>query len=981
MARAFPVLMVVAAGLIAGLREGCDAQEPQILRSVQEIHDLPQARRRDRVPVEMECIVSYYNSDWPNGFFNDGVNGIYGEITPDLDIRPGDRIRLSGVVGPHGYIVDYSATPSDNGVELPDPIDVSFDSLQNGHVDSQYVRIAGQLVSVDVETHHVILELAVAPDRKFRTLIHESQATVDDMKALLGRSISVVGTAGAHVDRDGHVMGFQVWVSDPVNISAGPPDSNAEAVIPLSTVADVVRSGRMHSGIGFFRVNGRVIHHLSDSLILVYDGTGTLFVELLNVDTLPEVGTTVEVRGIRSHSIEHPMLRRADLKNTLAVVPETPEVLPADLTDLVDGKYNGQIVATSGEFGGAFVLNGRHGFYLRDGSNFVPVFLQKDGSEALDAQTGTSVQVSGVWVYQSSLHGFGVGANAIYAKSSDVKFGNQIPWGPVAVGAVAALCFLWAVTLQHKVRQQTERIRDEFEKRQQLEQRYADIFTNAQVMVMTTDMNGRITAINPAVSRVTGLSESMLIGSSVLELVDADSRDQLRRSLEASDVDDCGATDLNIRTSGEELIPQQVSWWISEMHGELQVHSIWHDLSDRLQLERQRSDFEQRILHTQKMESLGVLAGGIAHDFNNLLTVVMGNVSILRLSSQLSPDDRKSAQRIEEAAQRASELTQQMLAYSGRGRFHVVPVSVTDLIMETEQLLHASISKSTNLVLDTAMDLPAVNADATQLRQVIMNLTINASESLDGSVGTVTVAVDATDCEPADFVDCIVSEIRTAGRFIRIRVSDDGSGMDESTLERIFDPFYSTKFAGRGLGLSAVLGIIKGHQGAIRVSSTAGAGSVFEILLPVVPSPSVIVEPPPQPENAPTATGRVLVVDDEDAVRELLTTALEIAGMEVSSAGNAGDAVGIFREHSSDLDCAIVDLTMPDMQGDQLALKLRDIRGDIPIILCSGYNESEIGELQGAIVISEFLHKPFRVSDVVNCVNRVIAQCNTTNQA
>lgn len=263
------------------------------------------------------------------------------------------------------------------------------------------------------------------------------------------------------------------------------------------------------------------------------------------------------------------------------------------------------------------------------------------------------------------------------------------------------------------------------------------------------------------------------------------------------------------------------------------------DVTDRLQAEQEKLEMERRLLHAQKLESLGVMSGGIAHDFNNLLTVIVGNLELALMDiSPESPATRSIGNAIK-AARRSADLTRQMLAYSGRGSFITRDIRITDIVKENADMFRTAISKNINLILSLVPNLPLVRADASQIQQVVMNLIINASESIGDSPGEIKVTTGAIYCDESFLTQSLALNKPQPGEFVYLEVGDTGCGMEEETIKRLFDPFFTTKFTGRGLGMSAVLGIVNGHNGAINVESKVGEGTTVSVFFPVSASQSV----------------------------------------------------------------------------------------------------------------------------------------------
>jgi len=401
---------------------------------------------------------------------------------------------------------------------------------------------------------------------------------------------------------------------------------------------------------------------------------------------------------------------------------------------------------------------------------------------------------------------------------------------------------------------------------------------------------------------------------------------------------------------------------------------VFADVTEDRRAEAEKRQMEQQMLQVQKLESLGVLAGGIAHDFNNLLMSILGNADLAMDGLPAQSPTRDSLTDIVRASRRAADLCRQMLAYSGKGRFAVEPLSLNDLIEEMAHLLVVSISKNVALQCRFASDLPMVEGDATQLRQIVMNLITNASEAVGPGAGSVTLSTGVEPCTAESFADTVTHERLPEGPYAYIEVSDTGCGMPPETLARIFDPFFTTKFTGRGLGLAAVLGIVRGHRGAIRVRTEPGKGTTFRVLFPVragaQPAPAAIAAPPP-PEPAPAGSGTILIVDDEPGVRHVAGRMLASAGFEVLAAASGAEAIEILRADPARITCVLLDLTMPKMDGDETLGHLRAIRGDLPVVLSSGYNEQELLQRFAGRNLAGVIQKPYVRSQLVMVLRRV----------
>lgn len=400
--------------------------------------------------------------------------------------------------------------------------------------------------------------------------------------------------------------------------------------------------------------------------------------------------------------------------------------------------------------------------------------------------------------------------------------------------------------------------------------------------------------------------------------------------------------------------------------GQKYAADLEQHIVERKKSEQERLELERRLLHAQKLESLGILAGGIAHDFNNLLLAVLGNLDLaLRNLSPVSPA-RVNIEQSAHAARRATDLTRQMLAYSGKGRFVVKALDLSELVEENAHLFRASVPRTKKLDLRLGRPLPAIEADAGQVQQVIMNLITNASEAIGEEAGMITLATGVQECDAQCLKQSRVDDVPGAGRFVFLEASDNGCGMDEETLQRLFDPFFTTKAMGRGLGMSAILGIVRGHRGAIMVDSAINRGTTIRILFPALQGAQAVSEGPVDARESEAAasamSGTVLVVDDEEIVRNVCKEMVVALGMRVLTAVDGRDAVDLFAKHADHIDLVILDLSMPNMDGMTAFQELVRIRPGVKVILCSGYDEQDSLQRLSGQGLAGFIQKPYSLA-------------------
>jgi PAS domain S-box-containing protein len=386
----------------------------------------------------------------------------------------------------------------------------------------------------------------------------------------------------------------------------------------------------------------------------------------------------------------------------------------------------------------------------------------------------------------------------------------------------------------------------------------------------------------------------------------------------------------------------------------------------------ERRAAEETLRRAAKEESLTVLAGGVAHDFNNLLAAILGHASLALKQLPAGSTARRHVEKAAAAVERASDLTRQMLAYSGRGHFVVQPTDFNALVRENLPLLEVALPK--NVRLEAVLDphLPPVEADVGQIQQVLMNLVINAAEAIGEHGGRVTVATGTRDVGPLDSALWQSSGHPLApGRYVSLEVRDDGPGMDPGTVDRIFEPFFTTKFTGRGLGLAAVLGVVRGHRGALSVDSAPGRGTVFRLLFaPGRGEAEGEVAGLAIPLRTEPVT--LLLVDDEEVVRDMVSEVLASEGVNVLCAPDGARGVEIFRERSDEIDVVLLDLSMPGLSGEQTYARLHELDPGVKVILSSGYDHHEATRRFGAGGLTGFIQKPYRPQQLAAEIDRCL---------
>ena len=478
-----------------------------------------------------------------------------------------------------------------------------------------------------------------------------------------------------------------------------------------------------------------------------------------------------------------------------------------------------------------------------------------------------------------------------------------------------------------------------------------------------------------ALTRITGYAMADLDGDGWLSLVPPELRGGAQAQLAAIASGRWPGQDFPIRTkAGEERwLSMRLAMVTSEADGRVRVVGAVKDVTERRLADRERRRLDRHMAEVQRLESLGLLAGGIAHDFNNLLTVVLGNARLVLEDLDPSLPSRVRVERVQAAAQLAAGLTEQILTYAGQGPVELEPLDLSQLTGEMLDLLRATLSPKDTLEPDLTGGVPAVEGDPNRLRQVLLNLVGNASAALGESGGMVRVRTGVLHAEPHDLEDTFGTPDPSDGEYVMLEVSDTGCGMDPDVQERIFEPFYTTRAAGRGLGLPVVLGIVRAHRGLIRLRSEPGVGTTLCVLLPA--STRSAPEAGVEPLAPPVAQGvRVLVVDDDEAVVEVAREFLERAGFEVTAALGGEAALEALRAAPHEIDAVVLDLAMPGLGGEEALAELRRLRPGLPVVIASGFDRenlaSRTNESEGLV----FLAKPYAPEQLVTAVSKVLGR-------
>ena len=554
-------------------------------------------------------------------------------------------------------------------------------------------------------------------------------------------------------------------------------------------------------------------------------------------------------------------------------------------------------------------------------------------------------------------------------------FWRTIKWLLAGIGVLAALLLLslfWSGILRGQVLERSRALKAQLRERKAVEnalrdsqRRLTTLFDGIDDGLLVHDVDGNILDCNDVLCRRLGYSREELLRMKTTDIDAADFAGGFKNRLELQFKQHRYRCEGAHRTSDGRVIPVDIMTSLIEYNGRPAVLAAVRDISEKVQRENEHQNLLNQMQHTQKLESMGVLAGGIAHDFNNLLMGMLGNADLALDQLPSASPAIKELKEIQVGIRRAADLCRQMLAYSGKGRFVIEAVDLNRMVEEMANLLVVSVSKRAELRYNFSAQMPPIEADSTQLRQVIMNLITNASDAMDGHDGIITITTGTRDCSRTFLKNTYVDDHLPEGKYAFVQVVDNGYGMSKETLEKLFDPFYTTKATGRGLGLAAVLGIIRGHKGAVKVQSEEGRGTTFSIFFPVAENAVLPEQEDHFDWKSWRGSGCVLLVDDEETVRNVGRRMLERVGFKVLLAADGLEAMEIFKKRKRNLACVILDMSMPHMDGEEAFLAIRQIVADMPVILSSGYNRQSVVSDFTDSGPTGFLQKPYQVEQMV----------------
>ncbi len=941
------------------------------IEQIGKIHALSQEEAGLGIPVAITGVLTFYDRAWRGAFVQDDSGAVYVETqSPAPPMRVGQRVEVTGVTHRGGYlpmVVKPTFRVLGEGA-LPSPKTLNLERGREGDNDCSWVKLEG--IVRWTRRAGARLEFDVANAEGAFPCILALLETPSLATNLIGAVVSLQGVARVVSTDAGGFNTYGVNVPDETKLKTLRRSEEVFATAREYSILEFVRTRASQLQSSPVKVRGVVTLNRPGSAVILQDSTGGLFVSTDETNSAT-VGAEVEAVGFRGRGDYRPILSRARIQVIRQVAPLEPKRLTAER--LLQGTNHSELVELDARLLETVIPSKAPDLLLDSGSVLLTASLE--ASEASlrlpPLPAGTILRIRGVCFVNAGDQGQARSFRLLVRSPDDIQVLKRPPLltARIALGIAGALgcgvlaTLIWVTALRRRVSMQTAQIRERLEREAALEARYRLLVEQSPTAILITDTTGNIEYANRKFTELSGYTLEEVQGKRTLVMADDSSLSVPRSELwkRISGGEEWHGEQRNLRKDGSLYWIYNHICPIRNEKGEITRLLVnQEDITER-------RDLEMRLRQAQKMESVGQLAAGVAHDFNNLLTVIQGHATLLHTESGLPPDATESALEICTSAQRAADLTRQLLAFGRRQMIQPRPLDLNQVITNLVKMLQRLLGAHIDLNLACVPKLPTVMADQGMIEQVIVNLAVNARDAMpEGGTLTFRTRLVTLDAEQAR-----KHPEAEPGTYVGLTVADTGTGMSPEVMAKIFDPFFTTKEVGKGtgLGLATVHGILQQHGGWIQVSSDLGRGSVFDVYLPAEGTASAGPESGAQPPPQRGRNCKVLLAEDEPGVRSMVMRVLCRQGYEVLPTKSGAEALRIWEEHQGNIDLLFTDMVMPDgVSGAELAARLLEKKPTLKVIYCSGYSADLVGmnlEVKEGV---NFLQKPFTINGLLRIV-------------
>jgi PAS domain S-box-containing protein len=947
----------------------------RLLTSVNAVRKLPNNEAARGIPVKVEGIVTFVNSGNTLIFFQDALSGINLEmLDPGLSLSAGERIELEGmtIAGEAFPLIGVKKVRSLGRSALPPAPPISIDRFFQGESDSLRVELEGIVRAVYGDSNHAILELINGGIRFQATLPNFSNQPLP--ADLVDHRVKIRGSAGIRFNLQREIGGYQLFTPDlkDVTITEVPP--LPPFALPVRPIKDLLRFSSGNSAGHRVHIRGVVLYNKIGEFLYLRDSSGTIYVQTRQeMGILP--GTPVDVAGFPAMGETANRLEDAVFQKPLPTQDLPVATITAE--QALTGRYHGDLVHIQADLINRVKTSTGVTLVLRTKNLVFDASLDERDADLSGFSEGCQLALTGICLIKSD-PGRNPTFQLLLRTSHDIQLLKAAPWfTPTRLfwilgfsGLGIFISFAWGIALRRRVSEQTRIIRRRLEREAALEKEYRDLFENSNDVVFSFDLDGKMTSINKAGEKLVERSRHELTRMSFEEIL-APEQVPLVREVIRQLMDGQPPFPFEVEVLAKDGRRSTLEVTAEVLHHEgkpVSLRGIGRDITQRKQAESALRASEERLRQTVKLEAIGTLAGGIAHDFNNILSAILGYAE-LTLMDKDDPDKvSANLDQIHNAGRRARDLIRQILTSSQKLPYERRPILIQPLLEDAVKLLRATLPTTIEVQVRIAPGCKPVLGDSSQIHQVILNLGTNAFHAMRSTGGRLEFQLQPV----------LVMQEKPAwqaglpeGDYNCLTVRDTGHGIEPEILKRIFDPYFTTKpFGdGSGLGLSVVQGIIESYKGVIRVDSQPGQGTVFRIFIPS--NDDLIFEPEIQKAGLPQGKECILFIDDEESIVRLMSQTLEKLGHTVITQTNSLSALTLFQQSPQAFTLVITDQTMPHLTGMKLAQKIKALRPELPIILCTGFNEDATPEAAHRIGISAHLYKPVSIHELARTIQQV----------